>query len=490
MTEKPRYRVLAGSSVHTGDSFQNVAARLGYGTGNMAEYGAYAYRPLTRNRPLLDRMYRGSWLVGAAVDAPADDMTKAGIELVAQIPPDQAKLVMTQISRLGVWSALADVARWARLYGGAIGVIRIAGQDMSTPLVMDTIGRGMFQGMVVLDRWMVEPSLLNLVEEGPAAGQPKFYRVVSGTNVLDGELIHCSRVVRMEGVQLPYYERQSEMGWGMSVLERVYDRLLAFDSTTQGAAQLVYKAHLRMMKVKGLRNMLVAGGKAVEGFYKNMEMIRGMQSNEGLTVIDSEDEFETTSYSFAGLSDIMVQFAQQLSGAVGVPMVRLFGQTPTGLNTNGESDLRTYYDNIGRDQNNMLHDPVTRLVSVSYRSTIGKAPELDLDFAFRPLWQMTAEAKAGYATSVTTAVSQAMEGGIIDRPTAMKELKESSETTGIYSNITDRDIEEARAFQNPPTIEQLALGGAGLLGLGGEGPAAGGQPPTPAAEPSDPREAV
>jgi len=45
------------------------------------------------------------------------------------------------------------------------------------------------------------------------------------------------------------------------------------------------------------------------------DMIRVMQSNEGLTLIDAADKFETHTYSFSGLSDVLMQFAQQLSGA-------------------------------------------------------------------------------------------------------------------------------------------------------------------------------
>ncbi|MDI5448925.1 hypothetical protein MJL27_26670, partial [Salmonella enterica subsp. enterica serovar Anatum] len=42
----------------------------------------------------------------------------------------------------------------------------------------------------------------------------------------------------------------TENEWGMSVVERIWDRLTAFDSATVGAAQLVYKAHLRTYKVE------------------------------------------------------------------------------------------------------------------------------------------------------------------------------------------------------------------------------------------------
>lgn len=450
--EKPRIRVKAGSA-YTRDSFQNFAARLGYGTDNLAAHGTYGYNPMSRNRSLLDRAYRGSWIVGAAVDAPADDMVKAGISIKADMPPEDIKSMQTRLNELGVWNQLANTIRWARLYGGCIAVMLIKGQQLSTELDPNRVMKGSFRGLAVFDRWMVEPTLNILVTEpGPCFGMPMYYRVVAGA-ALSGQLIHYSRVVRMDGVELPYWERQSEMGWGMSVIERIYDRLLAFDSTTQGVAQLVYKAHLRVMKVDGLREAISSSGKAIEGVVKNLEMIRAMQNNEGMTVIDAKDEFTALTYTFSGLSDVMLQFAQQLSGALKVPMVRLFGQTPTGLNTSGESDLRMYYDNINQEQNANLKEPLGVVLRVLHKSELDRPAEDDFGFDFEPLWQLTDQQKAEVAGKITTTVGEAYETGLISKPTAMKELKQSSEITGIFSNISDDDIREAEL--EPPLPGEL-----------------------------------
>lgn len=34
--------------------------------------------------------------------------------------------------------------------------------------------------------------------------------------------------------------------------------------------------------------------------------------------------------------------------------MRLFGQSPAGLNASGDSDLRTYYDNVANGQDKQL----------------------------------------------------------------------------------------------------------------------------------------
>lgn len=480
MSEKPRVRASSRGGFVTQDSFQNVIARLGQGTDNLSSHARYGYNSITRNRQQLDWMYRGSWLVGKAVDAPADDVTKAGIKIKGQLAPDVIENIGTSLRGKGIWNSISNIYRWARLYGGCVGVLLIRGQDLETPLRLDTIPRDSFAGIYVLDRWQLTPSLEDLiVEPGPSLGQPQWYLVNAGVP-MGGSRIHHTRLIRLDGLELTYWERQAEMGWGMSVLERLYDRLVAFDSTTTGVAQLVYKAHLRIVKIKGLRTAIVASGKAVEGIYKNLEMIRAMQSSEGMTVLDAEDDFTPHTYTFAGLSDVMLQFAQQLSGALSIPMVRLFGQTPTGLNTNGESDLRTYYDEINQYQEANLRGPITKILHVEYWSKYGIKPPEDYDFEFEPLWQLTDEQKATVAATIVTAVTGATEAGIIDRPTAMKELRQSSETTGIFSNIDDEDIAEAEAEPPPmPEFGQSDVDGADAPKRVGEAPAS----PDGAAEP-------
>ncbi len=220
---------------------------------------------------------------------------------------------------------------------------------------------------------MINPNLqLRIKDMGPHLGKPEFYDVVATASGIPAWKIHHSRLIRFDGVTLPYQQAQTENEWGMSIVERIWDRLTAFDSASMGAAQLVYKAHLRTMKIKKLRELIAMGGPALDALMKNMDMIRLFQSNEGLTLMDGEDEFDTHQYSFAGLDDIISKFAEQISGAVGIPLVRLFGQSPKGFST-GDADLANYYDTISTQQERRLRQPLRKLFDVMYRSELGSA---------------------------------------------------------------------------------------------------------------------
>jgi len=461
------------------DSFVNYAQNMGFGADNALSTSSYGFNPITRNRTLLEWVHRGSWIGGVAVDVVADDMTRAGVEIQGGMHPEDIEAIEEEATALGVWNAINETIKWSRLYGGAVAVMLIDGQDTESPFRVSTVRKGQFRGLLVLDRWMVEPSLSELVTEfGPTLGLPKYYRVTAQAPALSGMRIHHSRVIRLEGIKLPYWQRLMENLWGLSVLERLYDRMIAFDSASTGAAQLVYKSYLRTYKIEDLREATAAGGDAAAGIAKYVDMMRRFQGIEGITVIDSKDELASDSHgAFGGLSDALAQFGQQLSGALQIPLVRLFGQSPMGFST-GETDLRNYYDTIKQQQNKDLLVGVTKLYRVMAASKGIEMPK-GTKIAFRSLWQLSEMDKASIAGTVSGAVTAAEEGGLITRATALKELRQSSQITGIFSNVTEDDIAEAE-LEGPPLPEDVEVAGVKSGQLKIE------QPQQPSMEPAEP----
>jgi phage-related protein (TIGR01555 family) len=289
---------------------------------------------------------------------------------------------------------------------------------------------------------------------------PAYYQIINTPQSTDPTVksatgiirVHHSRVIRYTGIDLPWYQAITEMMWGESVLERLWDRLIAFDNATMSSASLIDRANLRHVGIENLREILAAGGEAQAGLEKMFEMMRMMQVNEGLTLTDKNDEVGSTAYSFAGLSDMLIQFGQQLAGASETPLVRLFGQSPAGLSATGEADMRMYYDSINAQQEAKLRNPFEVVLKVMWRSEFGMPTPDDLEFSFTPLWQMSALDKATIAKTTTETVLGAHEAGLVPTPTAMRELRNSSGNTGTFSDISDEDIAEAE-LEPPPLPE-------------------------------------
>lgn len=478
-----------GTRAFTGDTYQNVEARLGIGADNIQSAGTYGFNPITRNRQLLEFMYRGSWIVGRACDSVAQDMTRGGVTLRGQFAQGALDRTTRLARRLNIWGAFEDAMKWARLYGGCVLVHLVADQDMRTPLNPATIRKGQYRGLIALDRWMVQPSFGDIVTElGPDLGKPRYYQCTANATALQGQIIHHSRVIRIEGVSLPFWQSQSENFWGMSIVERIYDRLLAFDSTTQGTAQLVFKAYLRTYKVENLRDIMTGPVEAMEGLLKVLDGIRRFQSSEGMTLIDKSDEFETHQYTFGGLSDVLGRFAEQLSGAVEVPLVRLFGQSPGGFST-GETDLQNYYDLVLSQQNAKLYNGVTQTYELLHYSANDNAAPEDFSIEFESLWQMSEKERAEVGLIRTQTILLPFEAGVTNRPSALRELANASDNTGVFGSITDADITAAVQEPPPPTLPDPPApdGGPPPPGQVEDPPAAVPQPTLP--QPSLPKAA-
>ncbi len=433
------------------DGFVNFLSRVGLGTDNVQSAADYVKNDLTKNRARLDAIYRTSWVAGAVVDCIAEDMTRAGVDFAGDFDATTEANFQKYLTRKNIWHALYSALKWARLYGGAVAVIDVDGQDLSTPLNLDSVQNGAFRGLRVFDRWELQPDLNNFVG---IDAEPESYMLSAGARGA-GLRIHHSRVLRFIGLDLPSRERSVESGWGASVLERLYDRLVYFDNVTAGASQLVEKSHLRVVKIDGFRDIMKSD-LASENVVKSFHLMRQMQSNEGLTLLDKNDDYQAHSYTFGGLSEMVLQFGQQISGACGIPLVRLFGQSPAGLNSTGESDLRLYYDNILTQQESRLRENLTRLFSVCYRACFGTSEPADFDFNFKPLWQMSAADKTAMAVNTTNAVMSAYNAGLLDAATALQELKSAAADTGLFNSIGDDTIAAAR-LDNAPIPADVEL---------------------------------
>ncbi len=475
----------------TQDGFQNFAAKLGVvppGEGgqqnaNLLSAGNYQFNLVTRNRVLLEAAYRGSWIVGQVIDAKAKDMTRAGIDITTNKAADKVAELETMMKRLKIWQSISTTKKWGDLYGGACGVLQIKGQNIGEPIDLENIKQDAFLGIVVYDRWQLYPVLDKLIDSGPDMGLPAYYDIVLGSNLNDpgrepgGQItdnpnqrvrVHHSRCVRMIGIELPFWQAITEMMWGESVLERLWDRLIMFDDASLSTGNLISRAQLRTVGIEGLREILAAGGEAQAALVAQFEYMRLLQNNEGISLLDKEDTFASTAYSFAGLSDVLLQFGQQVSGACGIPLVRLFGQSPAGLNSTGDGDIRLYYDGIQAEQEASLRNPIEIILKVLWRSMYGEAMPDDLTFSFTPLWQMSATDKATIAKTNTDTIIEAHGAGLVDSATAMQELKQSSGDTGLFTHISDEHISDAEN-EDPPNPEIASTGQQPEPGASGKG---------------------
>lgn len=435
------------------DAFSNVLARLGAGTPNLLEGTEYSLQRMSRDFNTLNALYRESWIVRRIIDVIPADMLKNWITITSGLDPDVEKRLSLTLRRTQLIDKLKRGMQWGRLYGGALGVMLVKhqGYDLSQPLQLDWIMPGDFAGLLIFDRWNgVNPSS-ELIEDisDPDYGFPKYYTVTDPAG--GGSVkIHHSRVIRFTGNTLPFWEEIAEMQWGASVIESIFDELRKRDNVSWNIAQLTFMANIRVLKMQDLGQLLAATDNESQAeLLRTLEAQNMLLNNMGMQVMDAADGLETHQYTFGGLADCYQQFIMDISGAAEIPVTRLFGRSPSGLNATGESDLQNYYDMIAEKQESYLRPILNKVLPPFIISTLGSLPD-DFDFEFDPVAEPTDKERADLAKCGTDNVVAAYNAGLISQRTALKELKQQSERTGVWTNITDEDIERASDSVEPP----------------------------------------
>lgn len=426
------------------DAYSNPPANLGFGANNLSQTAGYVMERFTWDYYTLNILFRNNWIAKAIIEKPANEMLKNGFEIHSELDPDKVTKVMNVYTRTKTNAKFLQCLKWARLYGGCILVPMIEGQDdLSKPLDFDTIMPDSYKGCFVVDRWSgISPSL-EIVDEidDPDFGKPKYY-TISTNNTNNSVKIHHSRIIKMIGRELPYWEEMAEDYWGASELEHVYTELRKRDDTSANISFLIFLANIRIFKMKNLGQAITLGDQeGLNRVYQTMQSMNRLMCNTGTFAMDQDDDFATQQYTFTGINDVYESFMLDISGAAEIPVDKLFGRSPTGFNS-GEETLQNYYDTIQEKQETYVREPLERLLKIITMSTLGEIPD-DFELVFSPVRRPSNMEKADLAQKQAQPVLDVYNAGIIGKGTVLRELKQQTPMTGQWSNITDQMIEDA-----------------------------------------------
>ena len=463
---RPRGAQPNTEAVSVQDAFSNPLFRLGYGSQSPLEATEYPLTRMTDNYALLNSLYRDNWVVQNVVGIIPDDMTKKWFAPAGAVGPEHLK----ELERVQRVTALRERVneglRWGRLYGGAAGLIMIRGQEgmRGQPLELESIYPGTFQGLYILDRWQGVVPGMELVFEG-GEPVPAYYSITDARGNTVAK-VHHSRLVRFTGRDLPFLERVAELYWGESEVEALYNDVVKHDNVAANMAALTFRANVDTMEVQNLDQLFsVTSGEQQRRFWNVMQAQSVMKSNFGMQLVNRGDQIKNTQYTFTGLQEVYDSMCLDLSGASRIPVTKLFGRSPAGMNATGESDLRNYYDYVDTLREAKLRPILEKLLPVLAMSAWGAVPD-GLDITFPPLWTPTAAEVAEIALKKAQAIRDTFQAGLFRADTAQRELKKLADETGMFDSISEEEIaaNTGKTYQDVTALRDPLAG----LGYGGE----------------------
>lgn len=437
----------AVAATRTLDAFSNPGARTGFGQLNLVNTTEYPLTRLTQDWNLLTSLYRSSWIVQRVCSViPEDALTDLRIE-APELDNESMNRLDRVIQKTKIRRKIIDAMKWARLYGGSAAVIMLDGMDddMAEPLRVKDILPGSFKGLFVVDRWSgIYPSL-ELVSNKSSAdfGLPRYYEVRDESGVIRYR-IHHSRVLRFVGVDMPYYEAIAEQQWGTSAIESMYDDLVRRDNVTHNIANLTFKACLSVYEIENLDQIFAsASSQAQKRMYSMIQAMSILESNLGVKLVNKGDSVQQLQYGFSGLPEVLDGAMLDVSGSTAIPATRLFGRSPAGMNSTGESDEKNYRSTLEQQRSIHILPALEKLAPIVCMSELGEIPE-GVEFKLPPLDEMTPNDKADVVDKQTAYLERLFQANVIPADSLLLGVRNAQNEVGITTTITDENVEAVK----------------------------------------------
>ena len=265
---------------------------------------------------------------------------------------------------------------WESLFGGSVLYLAVddgqyALDSQAQPMREDNLRRVLW--VRAIDRTRIRPSY-SPEDQDPdpdsvTFGQPLVYLLDLGMNGVQIP-VHRSRLIIFPGLVTTDYERRARGGWGLSVLDPVYETLQRNAAAWQSSANAIGNAQYVIYKLRGLANMFSRpqGETAARQRAQSMQMAK---STINAVLIDAEDDYIRENPNFGNLPAMLDQMMLDVSAVSDTPATVLWGRSPAGMNATGDSDIQLWHGSLVAYQEHRLRPRCQRFIELVLQSKEG-----------------------------------------------------------------------------------------------------------------------
>ncbi len=412
------------------DGYKNLLNKYGTQEDVSEHYRFESDAPVTDIELSLN--YEENGLFSKIIDIPADDAVSSGFDYGVN-DVDLETFINDSLDELDFEEKASTAIKWSRLYGGALMVMIIDdGGDMEDPVDWDNI-RGIDE-LLVFERPLITPDYNSIYNHNPKDrkwskfGMPEFYDVspIYGSPFR----VHESRCLLFKNGTLPQYSSRTEYRFfGMPEYTRIHKSLQETVTSHGNGVKLLDRAVQAIYKMNDLANLLETdeGEDIVLRRLRIIDMAKGIINSIAIDANGEDYDYKTV--TFSGVKDIIDSTCNMLSAVTNIPQTKLFGRSPAGENSTGESDMENYYTFVGKIQKLNLKKNLGTLIDIillvgKYKGEFESIPDYTLKF--KPLWNLSETEQAN-----------------VDQTKAGTELTKA-QTTQVYVDMQALDPSEVR----------------------------------------------
>jgi len=205
--------------------------------------------------------------------------------------------------------------------------------------------------------------------------------------------VHVSRCLIFRNGRLPEHAQNANYRWwGMPEYVRIKKELQRCLTSHGYSTKMLERAVQAIYKMSGLSNTLSTdeGENAVMRRLQLIDMARGILNSIAIDA-DGED-YDFKNMQLSGVKDILDATCNMLSAVTNIPQTRLFGASPAGMNSTGESDMENFYNMVEGMQKVNLKKNTKVLIDIILKEGLIKHEFDDIPkykVKFTSLWSLT-----------------------------------------------------------------------------------------------------
>jgi phage-related protein (TIGR01555 family) len=312
--------------------------------------------------------------------------------------------------------------------------------ELKTPLLRAKakITKDALVGFKIVEPVWTYPSAYN--SDNPLAND--YYKPTSW--YVMGKTVHSSRMIMFCSREVPDLLKASYNFGGISLSQLAEPYVNNWLRTRDSVGDLVHSFSMSGIKTN-IADVLSGGGG--EALFARAQLFNNMRDNRGLFLVDKDsEEFFQFNTPLSGLDALQAQAQEQMASVSSIPLVKLLGITPSGLNASADGEIRVFYDWIHSVQEAMFTDPLNLILEIIQLSEFGEV-DADIGFEFNSLWQLSEDEQATVRKTDADTDAVLITAGVISPDDARERL--ISATDNYYHSleanpeIDDEEVDDA-----------------------------------------------
>lgn len=292
------------------------------------------------------------WLINKGCQQKVRDSLKRGYEILVSssktLDPDEQESVLTVDRKINLTKELIEAVSLKNVFGVRHLFFKHKDPDFdySNPFVPEDFKEGNYVGIHQIDPYYIVPEFDNLNLLDPFSDnyyEPEYWLIM-------GRRVHKSHMVILRGEEVPSILKPTYRYGGISLVQRVYERVYSSDTCADESAKLMLTKRTNVRKL----DLQVAFANPFK-FQRMLSEINSYKDNHGTLIADKEEEIQQLDTALSDVDAVIKGQYDLIASVFDTPVSKLLGTGHAGLST-GETDEDYYLSSCQALQSTDLND--------------------------------------------------------------------------------------------------------------------------------------